>query len=173
MAQLQHAQILVVDAQADCRELLAFVLTDAGAEVTTAQSAPEAIEVLTQRLPDLVLCSLAMPCMSGYDLLQHIRSLPQQALQPLPLIALSATAEPLARQQALTAGFAHYLIKPFDLEAVICAVTQLLPSTDDETAVTWADDNSGRSCHSTDHALSRQLRSQLSARQCSTFSLCR
>jgi len=127
MAQLHQFQILVVDAQADCRELLAFLLADAGAEVMTARSAPDAIEVLAWRLPDLVLCSLAMPCMSGYDLLQHIRSLPQKALQPLPLIALSATAEPLARQQALTAGFADYLIKPFDLEAVIHAVTRLLP----------------------------------------------
>lgn len=128
MAQLQHAQILVVDPYADCRELLALMLADAEAEVMTARSAQDAIEVLSWRQPDIVLCSLAMPQMTGYELLQHIRTLPQQTLQPLPIIAVTATAEQFGRYQALAAGFAHYLTKPLEFEAVIHAVARLLPS---------------------------------------------
>ncbi|PSN79716.1 hypothetical protein C8B47_10260, partial [filamentous cyanobacterium CCP4] len=67
---LTGLRILVVDDEADMRELASFILTQAGAEVTTAASALQALSQLNQAVPDLLLCDIGMPEMNGYALIQ-------------------------------------------------------------------------------------------------------
>lgn len=122
MEQLQQCRVLIVEDYADCREWLAIALTEVGAKVRTVAFASEALELLSEFQPDVLLCNLRLPQMDGYALLESIRSQPAARL---PAIAMSTAIAPLERQQALTAGFQDYLSKPIAFEAVIEAVKRL------------------------------------------------
>ncbi|ARV58591.1 histidine kinase [Nostocales cyanobacterium HT-58-2] len=123
---LTGIQILVVDDDADMRELAEFILTQSGAQVTTAASAAQALAILNQFIPDLLLCDIGMPEMDGYSLIRQIRkSLPQQG-GTVPAIALTAYAGEINQQQALAAGFQMHISKPVEPEKLVQAIVQLL-----------------------------------------------
>lgn len=124
---LQGIHALVVDDELDSRELIAFVLEQAGAIVTSAASGIEALQTIEQSLPDVVVSDIGMPEMDGYMLLQQIRALSaQQGAQVsagasgLPqAIALTAYAGEFDQQQALQAGFQKHLAKPVEPNTLI------------------------------------------------------
>ena len=117
---LSGIRILVVDDEADSREFVAFVLEQAHAIVTQASSGIEALQLMVQSTPDLIVSDIGMPNMDGYMLMQKIRSL--EPLKNVPAIALTAYAGELDQQQALAAGFQKHLSKPIDLEQLVQAV---------------------------------------------------
>jgi CheY-like chemotaxis protein/two-component sensor histidine kinase len=131
---LTGIQILVVDDDADMRELAAFILTQSGAQVTTAASAAQALALLNQSVPDLLLCDIGMPEMDGYSLIRQIRKWSARqggtikALsEALPkAIALTAYAGEINQQQALAAGFQMHIPKPVEPEKLVQAIVQLL-----------------------------------------------
>ncbi|MBD1911108.1 MULTISPECIES: PAS domain S-box protein [unclassified Leptolyngbya] len=129
-ADLTDIQILVVDDDADMRELASFVLTQSGAQVITAASGMQALSLLNQSVPDLLLCDIGMPEMDGYTLIRQIRRwLPEQGGN-IPAIALTAYAGEINQQQALTAGFQTHISKPVEPERLVQAVIHLLrPAT--------------------------------------------
>ncbi|HEY9710840.1 MAG TPA: ATP-binding protein, partial [Oculatellaceae cyanobacterium] len=117
--------ILVVDDDADTREYLSFVLEQAGATVICAASADEALQVLLQSTPDLLLSDIGMPEMDGYMLMRRVRSMPWDRGGEIPAIALTAYAGEMNQQQALAAGFQHHIAKPVEPETLIQAITSL------------------------------------------------
>jgi len=102
-ALLLNVQVLVVDDEADTRELTAFVLEQVGAIVTAVPSAIEALEVFAQSQPDVLVSDIGMPEMDG-ALMRQIRQLPEQ-VKPIPAVALTAYAGEVDQQQAIAAGF--------------------------------------------------------------------
>lgn len=122
---LSEVKILVVDDDADTREYIAFLLEQAGAKVTAAASASEALTLLTQSKLDLLLSDIGMPEMDGYMLLRQIRSLPSEQGGTIPAIALSAYAGEINQQQAIAAGFQRHIAKPVEPEELIRAITSL------------------------------------------------
>lgn len=104
--------IFVVDDDPDTRDLLRFMLEEEGAIVTVVSNASEALSLLRQQLPTLLVSDVAMPEMNGFQLIELVRQLPQGA--ELPAIALTAYAREEDRQQAIHAGFNDYLTKPVD-----------------------------------------------------------
>ena len=112
MGSLQLVNIFVVDDDPDTRDLLRFMLEDEGAIVTLASSAAEALSLLQQELPTVLVSDVAMPEMNGFQLIELVRELPQGA--ELPAIALTAYAREEDRQQAIHSGFNDYLTKPVD-----------------------------------------------------------
>jgi len=124
---LSGVRVLVVDDVTDSRELVAFVLEQSGAIVTTATSAQAAFERLAQETFDVIVSDIGMPDLNGYELLQQIRSdLPQ--CDRIPAIALTAYATESDQQQALESGFQRHLAKPIDPEALVKTVAALLYS---------------------------------------------
>ncbi|WP_414563899.1 MULTISPECIES: PAS domain S-box protein [unclassified Anabaena] len=123
---LAGVQILVVDDDADMRELADFILTQSGAQVTTAASAAQALGILNQFIPALLLCDIGMPEMDGYSLIRHIRKLLPQEGGNIPAIALTAYAGEINQQQALAAGFQIHLPKPVAPEDLVQAVFKLI-----------------------------------------------
>ncbi len=124
---LSGVRVLVVDDVTDSRELVAFVLEQSGAIVTTATSAQAAFERLAQETFDVIISDIGMPDFNGYELLQQIRSdLPQ--CDRIPAIALTAYATESDQQQALESGFQRHLAKPIDPEALVKTVAALLYS---------------------------------------------
>ncbi|HEY9764496.1 MAG TPA: PAS domain S-box protein [Trichocoleus sp.] len=123
---LSGIQVLVVDDDADMRELASFVLMQAGAEVRTAASAAQALMLLKQAIPDLLLSDIGMPEMDGYALIRHIRRRTPEQGGSLPAIALSAYAGEINQQQALAAGFQMHLSKPIEPESLVKAIASLV-----------------------------------------------
>jgi PAS domain S-box-containing protein len=125
---LTDVQILVVDDDPDMQELVSFILVQAGAQVITAASATQALTLLNQSKPDLLLCDIGMPDMNGYSLLRHIRKWTPEQGGNIPAIALTAYAGEINEQQALAAGFQMHISKPVEPEKLVQAIIHLLHS---------------------------------------------
>ncbi|MFN6572087.1 PAS domain S-box protein [Dendronalium sp. ChiSLP03b] len=123
---LAGIRVLVVDDDADTRELIAFILEQAGGSVTRAVSAMEALEVMIQTKPHVLVSDIGMPDIDGYMLMRQIRAmLPEQGSQILA-IALTAYAGEMNQQQALAAGFQYHIAKPVDANQLVQAITSFL-----------------------------------------------
>lgn len=123
---LTGVKVLVIDDDSDSLELIAFILKQAGAYVTTAVTAKEGLLLFTQSPPDILLSDIGMFDMDGYMLMQQIRALPAEKGGLVKAMALTGYAGDLDRQQALQAGFQQHLSKPVDPETLLTAVNILL-----------------------------------------------
>lgn len=126
LSNLQGTRILVVDDDQDSQELLAFMLEQEGAEIQTASSAVEALNLITQWQPDVLLSDIGMPQMDGYTLIRQIRNLPKEQGGEVPAIALTAYAAEADKETALSSGFQQHIAKPVDPVECIGAIIQLL-----------------------------------------------
>jgi len=127
---LSGLQVLVVDDEADARELIQRILADCGADVLTAASAAEALQLLTQARPGLLISDLGMPGIDGYALLQGVRALGAERGGDLPAIALTAFAQASDKIKALDSGFRAHLAKPVEPSELVTTVAALCPRRD-------------------------------------------
>ena len=118
-------QILLVDDEPDTRELLVFVLEQYEAEVKEAASVREALEVLKEFVPDVLVSDIGMPGLDGYTLIRQVRAMPEAPLSEIPAIALTAYASDLDRDRALEAGFQMHLSKPVGSDELVKAIASL------------------------------------------------
>jgi PAS domain S-box-containing protein len=116
-------RVLLVDDEADARELVAVLLRRCGAVVTEVSSAGEALAVIERADPDVVVSDLAMPSVDGYELIHRIRALPHAGR--VPAIALTAHASADARVKAFQAGFDTYVAKPVEAAELVAVVVRL------------------------------------------------
>ena len=109
---LDGVSVLIVDDEADAREVLALLLQERGAEVTAVSSAAAALRVLRKRLPDVLVSDVGMPGVDGHALMQQLRSLPESEGGQLPAVAVTAYATAVDSARALAAGFNRHVAKP-------------------------------------------------------------
>jgi CheY-like chemotaxis protein len=109
---LQGVRLLVVEDDADAREMLVMVFERSGATVTTAASAEEAREAVRRATPDLLVCDIGLPGEDGYELIRKVRALEADQGFRVPAMALTAYAGPVHREKALAAGFDEQVSKP-------------------------------------------------------------
>jgi signal transduction histidine kinase/ActR/RegA family two-component response regulator len=127
---LQGIKVLVVDDEADTRDLIVFILEEYGASVRAVTSAKQVIEVFTRGdRADILLSDIGMPEMDGYTLIRTLRSLPQNQSGDIPAIALTAYAGETNHQQILAAGFQKHLAKPVDPAELVKAIAQFVMTT--------------------------------------------
>lgn len=117
-------RVLVVDDDRDSREALGTLLAQAGMRVALAGSAREAMRVLDDFGPSVVISDLAMPGEDGYSLVQKIRRRQIDSGKRLTAIAVTALAEPEFRRRAISAGFDACFLKPIPPVAVVQAVVE-------------------------------------------------
>lgn len=122
---LQGLKVLVVDDEADTRELIREVLRECGSEVITSRSAAEALTALEQFKPDILLSDLGMPDEDGYSLIAKIRALPAERGGDIPAAALTAYARAEDRMRVLRSGFQFHLPKPVDSAELVTVVASL------------------------------------------------
>ena len=122
---LQNIDVLVVDDQRDSRELAAHILSEAGAVVRSCGSALEALALIEEEPPAVLLADIAMPTMDGYELLAQVRALPQQRGGAVPAVAVTAFAHPEGRRRSYAAGFQLHLSKPLVRTELLEAVARL------------------------------------------------
>ncbi|HTG15429.1 MAG TPA: response regulator [Blastocatellia bacterium] len=113
---LEGLRVLIVDDEADARELLSAMLEQRGAQVTAVASAAEAIDCLGRDglLPDVLVSDLGMPNEDGFDLISKVRTLEPERGGRIPAIALTAYARPEDRARALAAGYEMHVPKPVE-----------------------------------------------------------
>ena len=121
----QGIAVLVVDDDADARELLEFVLQRSGMEVRTAPSAAEALAALKNFRPRVIVSDIGMPGGDGYSLIRDIRTHTLEENRSIPAIALTAFARNEDRTHALVEGFNVHMAKPVDPAELIRAVVDL------------------------------------------------
>jgi signal transduction histidine kinase/DNA-binding response OmpR family regulator len=120
-------RVLVVDDEADARALMSRVLHDCGAEVRTAGSFQEAIDLLDPFHPEILVSDIGMPEHDGYDLIRQVRT--RLSARQLPAVALTAFARSEDRMRAMRAGFQVHVAKPVDPEELVAVVASLAART--------------------------------------------
>ncbi|MBE8998450.1 response regulator [Nostoc sp. LEGE 12447] len=126
---LDGLQILLVEDSTDTRELIAFVLEQSGAQVTSVSSVGEALEALMRLRPNILVSDIGMPDEDGYSLIRQVRE--QEALrgEKILAVALTAYARDEERNLALEAGFEVHLSKPIEPDKLVKVVANLVKSS--------------------------------------------
>jgi len=124
LPQLDGVQVLIVDDEADGRDLIARILQGRGANTQCVSSAEQALEALAHERFDVLLSDIGMPGTDGFELMRRVRALP--TIRPIPAIAITAYARTEDRQRSLLAGFHMHLSKPIEARELIASVAGLL-----------------------------------------------
>jgi CheY-like chemotaxis protein len=109
-AKARSRRVLVVEDNADARDMLVFLLKHHGHDVRAASDGPAAIETTESFVPEVVLLDVGLPGLDGYEVAQRLRASPRtsEAL----LVALTGYGQAEDREKAFAAGFDHHLLKP-------------------------------------------------------------
>jgi PAS domain S-box-containing protein len=122
---LNGLKILLVDDNADTREMLSTILAAEGAEVKTSATAREGFESLKEWRPDLLVSDIGLPGEDGYSLIRRVRNLQPEEGGTIPALALTGYVSPEEGEQALKAGFQVHLAKPAEPGKLISVVAGL------------------------------------------------
>lgn len=114
--------IAIIDDDIHIGNMLTEVLTREGYAVLRAYSGTEALYLLSQKKPDLILLDLMLPGLSGEELLPHI--------EHIPVIVLSAKVDIEDKVKLLLSGAADYMTKPFDTKELLARITVQLRRTE-------------------------------------------
>ncbi len=122
---LEGLRVLVVDDEADARELLTTILTQYGAEVTAVATAGEAIEAIQKSQLDVLVSDIGMPGEDGYTLIRKIRALDPNQGGKIPAVALTAYAGVQDQRKTLSGGFQIHLPKPVNPSQLATVLSNL------------------------------------------------
>ena len=128
LPRLDELRVLIVDDEADARDLLVTVLTQQGARAVAVATVAEAVEKFRAEPPDLIVSDIEMPDEDGFSLIKKLRLFNKTQEKKIPAIALTAHARPSERLKVLSAGFQTHLSKPVEtaeLLAVIASFAEL------------------------------------------------
>jgi CheY-like chemotaxis protein len=118
------ARILIVDDGADNRAVLEVILGWEGFVILTAASGEEALDAVALQAPDLILLDVMMPGMDGYEVLAKLKG--DLATKDIPVIMITALADPDGMRLALSASADDVLSKPLDRAELVLRVKKLL-----------------------------------------------
>lgn len=122
---LDGLRVLVVDDEPDALQLISTVIAQSGADVRTCESAHEALEVLQEWKPDVLMSDIGMPGEDGYSLIGKVRSLSDESGGRIPAAALTAYAREEDRRRALAAGYQMHVAKPISSSQLVATVAHL------------------------------------------------
>jgi PAS domain S-box-containing protein len=122
---LDDVRVLIVDDEAETRDLLKIMLASHGAEVMTSASAAEALPQMDAWKPDVLVSDIGMPVLDGYAFIKRVRAL-DSAQRKIPAIALTAYARAEDRMRALAAGFQMHVPKPVEASELVMVIASLV-----------------------------------------------
>jgi DNA-binding NarL/FixJ family response regulator len=120
-------RLLLIDDDPNLILLVRDYLEFRGYEVLTADNGKEALDLLAQNLPDMIVCDIMMPEMDGYALIENIRKNPRTSW--IPVLFLSARGQSQDRIKGLNLGADVYMVKPFEPEELVAQVESSLKQT--------------------------------------------
>ncbi|MDZ4077400.1 MULTISPECIES: PAS domain S-box protein [Hydrocarboniphaga] len=119
---LTGISVLLLDDEPDARELVARLLRDCGAEVRVAADAYQAIALLRETKPSVLISDIGMPEIDGYEFLWRVRALTEVEGSKVPAVALTAFARSEDRTKALRAGFIAHVAKPVEPSELVATI---------------------------------------------------
>jgi two-component system, OmpR family, response regulator RpaA len=122
-------KILVVEDNADTREMLHFYFTQVGYKVPTAVDGIEGHYMAKIEQPDLILTDISMPQMDGIEMTKHLRSEPETA--KIPILVFTALSS-FTLEDAIEAGANQIFYKPVDFDKLVITVQKMLHQSNDE-----------------------------------------
>lgn len=125
---LTSVNVLVVDDEADARDLINRILSDCHANVRTVSSAEHALAAIREQIPDILVSDLGMPDIDGFQLLARVQALGPGHGGDIPAVALTAFARSEDRLKALEAGFRAHIPKPVEPSELIATVASMVAS---------------------------------------------
>jgi two-component system, OmpR family, KDP operon response regulator KdpE len=129
---MSKAKILVVDDEADVVRSLGIRLRSAGYEVLTAADGWMATQIAADKQPDLIVLDIGMPCGDGHTVAKRLALINKTAT--IPIVYLTARTGNADVEQALQAGAAGYLTKPFKPDALLNIIGRVLGGNAPATA---------------------------------------
>ena len=118
------ARVLIVDDERHNRQLLEVMLEPDGYVLLTATSGEEALEIVAQQLPDLILLYIMMPGMDGYQVAARLKG--DLATRHIPVLMLTSLDDRNSKVHGLRAGAEAFLTKPLNRAELCARVKQLL-----------------------------------------------
>jgi hypothetical protein len=122
---LDKVRIMIVDDEAETRELLRILLASHGADVAIYGSGSEALAQIDNWKPQVIVSDIGMPVQDGYTFIRKVRALGSDADQ-IPAIALTAYARAEDRMRALAAGFQMHVPKPVEASELVMVIASLV-----------------------------------------------
>lgn len=119
------ARILIIEDDPASRELVKYLLESAGHTVLMASEGGTAVRLAIDERPDLVVCDLQLPVMSGYQVVQTLLEYPHW--KKVPIIAVTAFSMPGDRDKAIAAGFDEHISKPIAPRSFVAQIEAFLP----------------------------------------------
>lgn len=132
-----HRKILCIEDDRETANLIAEELVDRGFEIEVAHSGQEGLMAIMRRTPDLVLCDISMPGMTGFEVLERLNEIAPR-LGPLPFVFLTALADRETELKGRRLGADDYVAKPIDFDRLALIInartagvarTKLLPNS--------------------------------------------
>jgi DNA-binding response OmpR family regulator len=118
------AKILIAEDERDIRDLITFTLRFAGHDVVTAVNGEEAVNLVRETHPDLILMDVRMPKMTGYEACKVLKG--DVSTESIPVVFLSAKGQEAEVQTGLEAGAVEYILKPFSPDQLAERVQAIL-----------------------------------------------
>lgn len=118
---MPRVRILVVDDDPAINKLIQVILREEGWEISSARDGKEAIRIVHEKLPDLIILDMMMPRMNGLEVCRHVTS-----MFPIPIIMVSAQCDMDTKARCLNVGAEDYITKPFRAEELINRVKVVL-----------------------------------------------
>jgi len=120
----KHFRVLVVDDDPSIRRMIIAALKRDGYSFLEAANGRDALDIMRNECPDVVVLDLMMPILSGWDVLEERRH--EEALKRIPVIIVSANRDPEVAT-AVDSGICAFLPKPFDIGALSALVKTCIP----------------------------------------------
>ena len=130
MTNINGLRVLIVDDNADTREMMAIFLGAEGARVALAGTGAEALALLERDSHDVLVCDIGLPDIDGCALLRTVRALEDERHGRVPAIALTGYSEPEARDEILTAGYREHLVKPVEPRQLVQTIARVVAGGD-------------------------------------------
>ena len=118
-------RILVVEDQADNRQIIRDMLAPTDYEITEAENGKEALAAIAKQRPDLILMDIQLPVMDGYAATSRIKADP--ALRSIPIIAVTSYALNGEEKKARAAGCDDYVPEPYSPRQLLAKIRQYMP----------------------------------------------
>lgn len=122
-------RVLIVDDDADIRQLVGHHLTQAGFDVLSAETGKEGLELAFEELPSLIVLDLMLPDLDGNEVCRKVR---EQSSRYIPILMLSARGEEIDRVLGFELGADDYVTKPFSPRELVLRVRSLLRRTENQ-----------------------------------------
>ncbi len=125
LSSLQGLQVLIVDNNVDCCDLMMLLLQLYGVEVRQAFSVPQALKIFEQWQPYIVISDISLPKEDGYALIEQVKSKAKERGQVVLAIAVTGYDNEEMCQRGLSAGFDLWFTKPLDIDEFVAVLACL------------------------------------------------